>query len=282
MTKVSKVYLGLSRVSSAVGREAGSTGSGIGTGAATRSGIRTACVDMSTSRLIAVSPSTGGGSSTGSSSRGFTVTAIRISRPKATVSASSSCPRSRPSSWLRVKSLGTAMIAVLSCRVPGSLARSQARWLGCRSATTPRHAVLRSEVLGSTVPAHPCPASSAAMLGYPHPGPQGDRAPEPARPVVVVCPQLCPQVVNPSRLLWKQPARDAPEPCSDRVLAGQSPVAGEVAWVTDLVVRGILGVPGNLGSEERNKRRTPAARRHPQAGRAASGAGLTLWIASAY
>ena len=29
--------------------------------------------------------------------------------------------RSRPSSWLRVKSLGTAMIAVFSCRVTGSL-----------------------------------------------------------------------------------------------------------------------------------------------------------------
>jgi hypothetical protein len=120
------------------------------------------------------------------------------------------------------------------------------------------------------------------MLGYSHPGPQGNRAPEPARPVVVVCPQLCPQVVNPSRLLWKQPARDAPGQCPDRVLAGQSPIAGEVAWVTDLVVRGILGVAGNLGSQERNKRWTPAARRHPQAGRAAPGAGLTLWIASAY
>ena len=57
-----------------------------------------------------------------------TVTAIRISRPNATVSDSSSWARSRPSSWPRVNSLGTAMIAVFSWSVTGWLVRSQARW----------------------------------------------------------------------------------------------------------------------------------------------------------
>ncbi len=46
------------------------------------------------------------------------------------------------------------MIAVLSWRVTGSLARSQARWLGCSSSRTVRHAAPRSDVVCSTgVPA---------------------------------------------------------------------------------------------------------------------------------
>ncbi len=56
-----------------------------------------------------------------SSSAVLTVTARRISCPKIWVSASSSWPRSRPSSWVRVKSSPTAMIAVLPWSVTGSL-----------------------------------------------------------------------------------------------------------------------------------------------------------------
>ena len=71
------------------------------------------------------------GGAVGVGEGGLTVTAIWISRPKTSVRASSTWPRSRPSSWLRVNSSGTSMIAVEPCSVTGRLDRSQARWLGC-------------------------------------------------------------------------------------------------------------------------------------------------------
>ena len=78
----------------------------------------------------------------------MTVTAMRISRPNASLSASSSWPRRRPSTWPRVKSLGTATMAVLSWTVTGSLVRSQARWFGWSSVTTRGHTEARSGCRG--------------------------------------------------------------------------------------------------------------------------------------
>ncbi len=123
MTKVSKVYFGLSRVSReeadrpCSGPSGASAGGGGGAGAAYGAGI----VDKGTSRLVEVSSvvAWSGCMGAGTSSVVSTVTAIRISRPKDSLSASSTWPRSRPSSWVRVNSLGTAMMAVVSCRVTG-------------------------------------------------------------------------------------------------------------------------------------------------------------------
>ena len=45
--------------------------------------------------------------------------------------------RNRPSSWLRVNSLGTATTAVLSASISGLLEVSHTRWLGARLSTIP-------------------------------------------------------------------------------------------------------------------------------------------------
>ncbi len=78
------------------------------------------------------------------SSSGSTVTAMRTWVPNWLPSASSSRVRSRPSSWLRVNSSATAMMAVCSCSVTGRLAVSQARWFGGRSAIRVRQTEPRS------------------------------------------------------------------------------------------------------------------------------------------
>ena len=152
MTKVSKVYLGLSRVSRD-GRSRADVGRLGGRGRGDHGRVECRLGDLSTSRFVDERFVARGRGSASVSSAGLTVTAIRISRPKRRLRASSSWARSRPSSWLRVKSLGTATMAVLSWRVTGSLALSQARWLGWRSSTTPRQATSRSEVCCSTAPA---------------------------------------------------------------------------------------------------------------------------------
>ncbi|CUR62331.1 hypothetical protein NOCA170277 [metagenome] len=158
MTKVSKVYLGLSRVSSAEGRRSPcpieGSGSDIAGGACSRG--PTSFVDKAIDPSVDSSMCGG----TSDSSAGLTVTSIRISRPKPSVRASSMWLRSRPSSWLRVKSLGTAMIAVFSCSVIGTLGRNQARWLGWRSSTICCHAVPRSTCWSSTRTAFAVPCLS--------------------------------------------------------------------------------------------------------------------------
>ena len=45
--------------------------------------------------------------------------------------------RRRPSSWLRVNSLGTATTAVFSASISGLLEASHTRWLGGRLSTMP-------------------------------------------------------------------------------------------------------------------------------------------------
>ena len=72
------------------------------------------------------------------------MTPSRISRPNVRVRPSSIWARSRPSSWVRVNSSTTSMIAWLPCRVTGALLSSQARWLGWSSATTDHQAASRS------------------------------------------------------------------------------------------------------------------------------------------
>ena len=67
-----------------------------------------------------------------------------MSRPKLSVRIRSRSGRSRVSSWPRVKSSGTATIAVLSCSVTGREFVSQARWFGGRPASTRAQASPRS------------------------------------------------------------------------------------------------------------------------------------------
>ena len=146
--------------------------------------------------------SAGGAAGGAGSSAALTVTAIRISRAKRSVSASSSCPRSRPSSWDLVKSLGTAMIAVLSWRVTGSLSRSQACWCGLRSSTTPRQACSSDSFTSDFGSGTGCSTGSLRLSG----GRGGSTLV--GHPAAFV-PQVCPQVVNPAPMLWTEPARDA-------------------------------------------------------------------------
>ena len=73
------------------------------------------------------------------SSEVSTLTTSRTGLPIWSESASSMRVRSRPSSWVRVNSLGTATTAVFSASISGWLVVSHIRWLGGRFSTMPGH-----------------------------------------------------------------------------------------------------------------------------------------------
>ncbi len=188
MTKVSKVYFGLSLASLAPGRPGRPSLSrswprswwSTGTGGCSRpapgsfsTGARPWNVDKSLCRPVGEStcwlsassrsgaeecPEGGADCSPGrcpervdSPARaGLMVVPSRISRLNTSRSAPSSSARSRPSTWVRVNSSGTAMIARLSWTVTGSQVASQARWLGWMLSRTARQASLRAGSVCST------------------------------------------------------------------------------------------------------------------------------------
>ena len=80
---------------------------------------------------------------------GSTLTASRTGLPSRSLRVSSMRVRSRPSSWLRVNSLGTATTAVFSASISGLLEASQTRWLGGRLSTMPRPEDLELACLGA-------------------------------------------------------------------------------------------------------------------------------------
>ena len=92
--------------------------------------------------------------------------------PSISLSPSSRRGRSRLSSWLRVKSSGTATIAVFSCRVTGCEAVSQARWLAGSSSTSlvqARHRSATSVIVSST---HFLTRAAEPCNNHPHGCPQ--------------------------------------------------------------------------------------------------------------
>ena len=182
-----------------------------------------------------------------------------------TVSASSSWPRSRPSSWVRVKSLGTAMIAVLSCRVTGSLARSQARWLGCRSSTTapPGNVEVRGALLhaGSRLASGGRALVARPMLAVVVVQPSGTGASTEAASVSTTLSTGCEP--DPSSVERVGPRRTVTARGSlFPQVRGRMP--GKWRTSHSLLIHRGSGVWGNLGRPERNKPRQRGARRHPQ------------------
>ena len=270
MTKVSKVYFGLSRVSSAGPHRTGAAARRRSGPLARRprgvGGRRARHVDVSTCRHVAIVSTRRRRGVVGSAPASWLEGRVDGDRDP-DLAAEGDGERvlelaAQPALELvRVKSSGTAMIAVLSWSVTGSLARSQARWLGWRSSTTPRQAASRSGV-------------RCCSTGVRRRSDHGSWSADPVWGAVserlrvrAGGPQLCPQAVHPV-----PPCGEAPSetPARDRrtisVSAGQRPHrADRDPRHTVAADRGRRVPAGNLGRAERNKPRRAAARRSPQA-----------------
>ncbi len=122
MTNVSKVYFGFSRALAAAGGAGALVDRSATAGVVGEQSVMSS-IDLWFAQLVVVGlgPSRPAGVDRDRQPHGW---------PSASLSPVLQGRRSRISSWLRVKSSGTATIAVFSCRVTGSGATSQARWLG--------------------------------------------------------------------------------------------------------------------------------------------------------
>ena len=204
------------------------------------------------------------GASVSSSSSRLTVTAIRISRPKASLSASSSWPRSRPSSWVAGEVVGHRDDR------GASRAWSPAGW---RAATPAGWAAGRRRVAATRWPARAVSFSTGSTLCRlaRAPGPDWARASSSwtclQRWLHNFLHRLCNCVVRdeadagPSRTRGRRDLTSFPQV---RAAYQRDPDR----WPVTIAIGATTRTAGNLGRPEGNKRWTGSASVHPQAGTA--------------